>query len=300
MNYAQQPHNSDHNQSRGAVLITGASSGIGRACAITLNQIGFTVFAGVRKMEHGDSLMQQVSQRIKPIILDIVDDEQISSAVASVTKQLPEAGFAGIINNAGIAVTGPLECVTRSAFQRQLEINVVSQVALIQGFLPLLRRYKGRIVNISSTSGRFAGAFIGPYCASKFAFEAVTTVLAMELRSSGITVSIVVPGIVATPFWEKRIANEDDLVRHMSPVAKLLYGEQLSERRRKLLQLIGRGMSPEKVSQAVRHALMSKRPRDRYVIGFDAKLKMIIAQIVPEYLLRRRYLLRRQERELSV
>ncbi|MDD5269059.1 MAG: SDR family NAD(P)-dependent oxidoreductase [Methylococcales bacterium] len=288
MKDAQTYLNNEQTQSRGAVLITGASSGIGRECAIALDQLGFTVFAGVRKIEHGHSLMQQASKRINPILLDIADDEQISSAVTTMTKQLPEAGFVGIINNAGIALTGPLECVTRSAFQRQLEINVVSQVALIQAFLPLLRRYRGRIVNISSTSGKIAGAFIGPYCASKFAFEAVTTTLARELRSSGITVSIVEPGVVATPFWEKIIADEDELVRHMSPEAHQLYGESLFQRRRKLVQLIGTGMSPEKVSQVVTHALVSKRPKARYVVGFKAKVKMMIARFLPECLWCRR------------
>jgi NAD(P)-dependent dehydrogenase (short-subunit alcohol dehydrogenase family) len=232
--------------------------------------------------------MQHASDNIIPIILDIVDDGQISLAVATVTKQLPEAGLVGIINNAGIAVTGPLECIPRSAFLRQLEINVVSQLALIQAFLPLLRRYKGRIVNISSTSGKIASSFIGPYCASKFAFEAVTTTLALELRASGITVSIVEPGVVATPLWEKIIADEDELVRHMSPEAHQLYGESLSQRRRKLVQLVGTGMSPEKVSQTVTHALISKRPKARYVVGFNAKLKMMIARFVPECLWRRR------------
>ena len=278
----------DKSDRYGAVLITGASSGIGRACAIRLDQMGFTVFAGVRREEDGNSIKKQTSDRLRTIQLDINIDEQILNAVATVTEELPQAGFAGLINNAGIAVTGPLECVSRVEFIRQLEVNVVSQIAVTQAFLPLLRRYMGRIINISSISGRIAGAMIGPYCASKFAFEAVTDSLALELNPFGIKVSVIEPGVVNSPFWKKLIASEDELLRSYSSEAQDIYKQSLARRRQKLVQLQGTGMSPEKVSQVIANVLVSKRPKARYVIGLEAKLKVAIARYFPEYLWRRK------------
>jgi NAD(P)-dependent dehydrogenase (short-subunit alcohol dehydrogenase family) len=167
---------------KGAVVITGASTGIGEACALHLDKLGYRVFAGIRKATDGESLRRRASARLVPLRLDISDETEVGLAARNVVEALGDGGLAGLVNNAGIVVGGMLEFLPLDALRRQLEVNVVSQIAVTQAFLPSLRKARGRMVNIGSVSGLISSPFSGAYAASKFALEALTDSLRMELR----------------------------------------------------------------------------------------------------------------------
>src|SRR2546429_6668900 len=186
--------------SRGAVLISGASTGIGRACAEHLDGLGFAIFAGVRNQSDADSLRGAGSGRTQPVMLDVTEPESIASALR-IVDEAATAGLSGLVNNAGISVGGPLEFVEIDEWRRGLEVNFIGQVAVTQAALPALRKARGRIVNMTSIGGRLASPFLGPYNASKYALEAVTDSLRLELRQFGVAVAAIEPGAVATPIW---------------------------------------------------------------------------------------------------
>lgn len=203
------PH---HSSTRGqAVVITGAATGIGAACANRLAHTGFHVFAGVRKTEDGAALQQAIGDQVTPLLLDVTNGEQIAAAQAAVTTMVGERGLAGLVNNAGIAVGGPLEFMPLDEFHRQMEVNVYGALAVTQAFLPLLRQAKGRIINMSSIAGLAASPFLGPYAASKFALEALSDALRLELHPWEIEVVLIEPGNIATPIWQKGLAFADQL-----------------------------------------------------------------------------------------
>src|SRR5919112_1052610 len=184
------------------VLITGASTGIGHATAKRMLAYGWEVFAAARKDEDLERLR---GEGFTPIKLDVTDPETIAAA----REELDERGLRGLVNNAGVAVSGPIEFIPLDELRRQLEVNLVGQVAVIQAFLPNIREATGRIVNISSIGGRIALPMVGPYAASKHALEAVSDSLRRELRPWGIHVSLIEPGGVTTPIWEKGKATAD-------------------------------------------------------------------------------------------
>lgn len=267
---------------RGAVIVTGASTGIGEACALHLDGLGFSVFAGVRKTSDGAALARKASDRLTAVSIDVADGASIASAAEDVATAVGKAGLAGLVNNAGIAVAGPLEFLPISELRKQLEVNVIGQIAVTQAFLPLLRQGHGRIVNIGSISGRMATPFVGPYAASKFAMEALTDSLRMELRPWSISVSLIEPGSVATPIWRKSGAAADELARSLAERAHDLYGPALAAMR-KAADKIGRaGVPAAVVAKAVAHALVSKRPKTRYVVGRDAKFRAALVTILSD------------------
>jgi NAD(P)-dependent dehydrogenase (short-subunit alcohol dehydrogenase family) len=169
----------------GGVVITGASTGIGEACAFHLDALGFRVFAGVRDPADGERLTRAASDRVVPVQLDVTDAGSVRSAAETVAHLLADAPLKGLVNNSGIAVASPLEFVPLDALRRQMEVNVIGQVAVTQAFLAPLRRARGRIVNMGSMAGRFASPFMGPYSASKFALEALTDSLRLEAAPLG-------------------------------------------------------------------------------------------------------------------
>jgi NAD(P)-dependent dehydrogenase (short-subunit alcohol dehydrogenase family) len=242
------------------VVVTGASSGIGLACALRLKRSGWRVYGGVRN--EGSAV-----EGVESLLLDVTDAAQIAAAADAVGSTLD-----GLVANAGIAVAAPLELVPLDELRDQLEVNVVGQIAVVQAFLPALRRARGRIVLMGSIGGRSALPFLGPYAASKHALEAFADSLRLELRPFGVAVSIVEPGSIDTPIWRKGAERADALRAGFDPERAGLYASAV-ERFRKVALSRGPGASPDAVARAVEHALVSSRPRARYLVGRDAHLR---------------------------
>jgi NAD(P)-dependent dehydrogenase (short-subunit alcohol dehydrogenase family) len=262
-----------------SVLVTGASTGIGRATALGLDGSGWKVFAGVRKPEDAESLREEASDRLTPIFLDVTDPEQIAAAAAQVERDSPD-GLDGLVNNAGVAVPGPLETVPLEDLRHQLEVNLVAYVAMTQAMLPQIRKAEGRIVFLASIGGRIAFPFGGPYHASKFATEAIGDVFRQELRPWGIEVAIIEPGSIDTPIWG-RGQDKAEEIEAKSPQTNLLYGAAIEKFRRVIEDTAERGIPPEKVAKAIARALESSRPKTRYLVGLDAKVQARIQPLIP-------------------
>jgi NAD(P)-dependent dehydrogenase (short-subunit alcohol dehydrogenase family) len=263
-----------------SVLVTGASTGIGRATALRLDAAGWRVFAGVRREEDAEDLRRAGSASLVPLILDVTDDGQIAAAAARIEA---DAGgrLDGLVNNAGIAVPGPLETLPLDDFRRQIEVGLTAQVAVTKAMLPLIRRARGRIVFVTSIGGRIAFPLNGPYHAAKFGLEAVGDVFRQELRPWGIGVSIVEPGSIDTPIWERGERNAAEIEARAHPDQDALYGEAIESFRKVVKDLSERGIQPEKVAKAIEHALSASRPRSRYLVGLDAKLQARIRPLIP-------------------
>lgn len=263
-----------------SALITGASTGIGRAAALRLDAGGWRVYAGVRKQEDAEALRAAGSERLVPLILDVLDAGQIAAAAGRIEAESP-GGLDGLVNNAGIAVPGPLETIPLEDFRRQVEVNLTAQVAVTQAMLPLIRHARGRIVFLSSIGGRIAFPLNGPYHAAKFGIEAVGDVFRQELRPWGISVSVVEPGTIDTPIWERGERNADEVEERAHPNQQVLYGEAIARFREVVKKLAEKGIPPEKVARAIAHALESGRPRTRYLVGFDAKVQARLKPLIP-------------------
>jgi NAD(P)-dependent dehydrogenase (short-subunit alcohol dehydrogenase family) len=264
------------------VVITGASTGIGAGCAIGCAQQGMTVFAGVRDLRAGEALQAKEGAAIIPLQLDVTDDESIKRAADTVRQRVGGAGLAGLINNAGIAIGSPLEVIPLSQLRKQLEVNVIGQIAVTQAFLPFLRQAQGRIVNMGSIAGRGTIPMMGPYSASKFAMEALTDALRLELYPWGIHVSIIEPGAIATPIWDKSLNTALDVEKDMPAGAKLLYEKAARQVREAVQEAAQRAIPVDAVVQAVLHALTSPRPKTRYLVGTDAKLRAFMSKWLPD------------------
>jgi NAD(P)-dependent dehydrogenase (short-subunit alcohol dehydrogenase family) len=260
-----------------AVLITGASTGIGRATALALDTTGWQVFAGVRRQEDAEALRQAGSERLTPLILDITDAEQILAAAARIEAEA-DGGLDGLVNNAGVAIPGPLETLAVEDFRRQIEVNMTGHVAVTQALLPAIRRAGGRIVFISSIGGRVALPLTGAYHAAKFGIEAVGDVFRQELRPWGISVSIVEPGSIDTPIWERGERTADEIG---TPEREALYGKAVEGYRKAIKETAERGIPPEQAAEAIEHALTSGRPRARYLVGKEAKLAARAKLLIP-------------------
>ena len=265
-----------------SVVITGASTGIGEACALRMDKAGWRVFAGVRKPEDGQRVRAQASERLTPLMIDVTDGAQIEAAARDVGAAVGEAGLAGLVNNAGVGFGGPLEFMSIEDLRQQLEVNVVGQIAVTQTFLPLIRKAHGRIVNMGSIGGKMASPFIGPYNASKFAMEALTDSLRQELRPWGIQVAIVEPGSIATPIWDKSNAAVDRLEQELPEEAMMLYGKAVEAMRAAVVKFQEVGIPPDEVAKFVEHALTARRPKTRYVVGRDAQLQRVLARWAPD------------------
>src|SRR5262245_30784632 len=266
-----------------AVLVTGASSGIGRATALLLDRSGFEVFAGVRKREHGEALRQQASEWLTPIPLDVTDPQSIEAAGRSVADALGGRGLAGLVNNAGIDIAGSLEKASLTEVRLQFEVNVIGLLAVTQAFLPLLRRSKGRIVNIGSVLGRLAIPFMGAYSSTKFALEGLTDALRIELRPWDLQVSLIEPGTVATPLWSKThfLAGEKE---ERVDADSRLYATANAAAQLAFSKFGETGISPDKVAAKVFEALTVLNPKPRYLVGRDAKAWSLLAALVPDRL----------------
>lgn len=257
------------------VLITGASSGIGEACALRLAGAGWRVFAGVRQLEDGERLREGGRGRIEPLMLDVTE----ASTIATAAARLGGGPLDALVNNAGIAISMPLELLPLDELRRQLEVNLVGQVAVTQAVLGHLRRARGRIVNVGSIGGRSALPFLGAYAASKHALEAVTDALRVELHPFGIEVVIVEPGSIATPIWGKGAEVFERLLPRLSPEVTALYRPRMAAFR-SAAAAAGRRREPaDEVAKIVEAALTVRRPRTRYVVGRDARRRALVERL---------------------
>lgn len=265
-----------------AVVVTGASTGIGAACALQLDRLGFTVFAGVRKSEDGMALQKVGSDRMVPLELDVTDLTTIRKSHAVVLESTRERGLFGLINNAGIAVVGPLEAVPISHLRQQLEVNVIGQVAVTQAFLPLVRQARGRIVNMGSIAGLSTMPLMGPYSASKFALEAITDALRLEVRQWGIHVAIIEPGAIATPIWNKSAIEAAEREAAIETELRTLYKPVVAAVRKVVGEASKRAISPDAVARVVVDALTAPTPKTRYRVGLDAKLRALMVRLLSD------------------
>jgi len=227
-------------------------------------------------------LKQESSGSIKPLLLDVTDAASIGSAAEAVAATVGEAGLSGLVNNAGIVAAGPLEFLPLDEIRKQFEVNMFGQIAVTQAFLPLLRKSRGRIVNMGSISGRVAAPFIGAYAASKFALEAFTDSLRVELQPWDIGVSIIEPGDVATPIWEKSMEAAEKVAKNYPQEAFSLYGSAFSAIRKEAKNGANTGISANVIARLVAHALSAKRPRTRYLAGKGVRLKIFLKNILPD------------------
>jgi NAD(P)-dependent dehydrogenase (short-subunit alcohol dehydrogenase family) len=256
----------------GTVLVTGASSGIGEATALHLKALGFDAVAAVRKDEDAERL---AGGGLRTVRLEVTDADSIAAA----RSELGDGPLAALVNNAGIAVAAPLEFLPLDQLRHQLEINLIGQLAVTQAFLPALRAGRGRIVNVSSIGGRVALPLVGAYNASKFALEGVSDSLRRELLSQGVDVIVVEPGGVKTPIWRKG----DALASELAAEAERLYGRLIEALRKQTVKIATEtGIEPREVAEVIGRALTAQRPRARYLVGRDAKMRAAAAKVLPD------------------
>jgi NAD(P)-dependent dehydrogenase (short-subunit alcohol dehydrogenase family) len=265
-----------------SVLVTGAARGIGRATVARLAAAGWDVIAGVRRLEDGNSLNAEHPERVIVVALDITDEAQ----VAALDAALPET-LDAVVNNAGIVVGGPIEAVPVSELRRQLEVNIVGQAAVTQAVLPRLRRSHGRIVFVSSLSGRVATPMTGAYNASKFGLEGMADAMRMELAPWDIKVVIVEPTQTDTDMWQTAEAELDDTVASLSAEHRELYRKHIDGMRKSIPRSQRMAAPAEGVAAVIEKALTAARPRARYVVGKGAGVQSVMAQLTPTAVLDR-------------
>jgi NAD(P)-dependent dehydrogenase (short-subunit alcohol dehydrogenase family) len=267
---------------RKCVLVTGASSGIGRECATLLAARGFKVFAGVRRQEDAVALASAAPADIRPLMLDVTDPVSIEAAAAMIRASLDPSDWFSLVNNAGITVAGPLELLEMGALRRQLEVNVLGPVAVTQALLPTLREHRGRIILMGSLFGRIALPFVAPYAAAKFALEAIADSLSLELQPWGISVSLLEPGNIATPIWQRTKERAMASVGAL-PADKLgLYREALHSFEKLTDWYAKSGIPASRVARIVARALTARRPRIRYRVGMDARFYGTFGPLLPD------------------
>jgi NAD(P)-dependent dehydrogenase (short-subunit alcohol dehydrogenase family) len=266
----------------GAVLVTGTSSGIGRATALLLDAQGYRVFAGVRKEADGRELSQACSDRLTPVTIDVTDAGHIESAREQLAEAVGDEGLVGLVNNAGVGGGGPIEFMPLDELRRTIEINLIGQVAVTQACIPLLRRAKGTIVFIASIGGRVASPFMSPYNTSKFAIEALGESLRHELRPWEIDVTVVEPGSIDTEIWSKGNEQIRERLDDLPEDARRLYGRQITRFGEVLNETASRGIPAEKVAEVVHKAIASDNPKHRYLVGTDAKIGAALKGTLPD------------------
>ncbi|MEO6857493.1 MAG: SDR family NAD(P)-dependent oxidoreductase [Solirubrobacteraceae bacterium] len=257
-----------------SVLVTGAGRGIGRTVALHMAQGGWEVYAGVRRPEDAEALSQEAG--ITPVLLDITDAAQVAELRSAVGQRLD-----AVVNNAGVVVRGPVEGLAIDDLRRQFEVNLVSQVAVTQAVLPMLRTSRGRVVFMSSISGRVSTPFMGAYAGSKFALEGLADALRIELRPWGIRVTLVEPGSIDTDLWRNVEETTDEVEAGLSADHRRLYARQIAAMRKLSARVAKQAAPPATVAAAVERALSADRPRARYLVGADAKIQLALGAVIP-------------------
>lgn len=259
-----------------SVLVTGAARGIGAATVRRLAAGGWDVLAGVRRSEDAQPLIADHPRRVTAVTLDITDAEQLAALERSLPPRLD-----AVVNNAGVVVTGPVEGVAPGDLRRQLDVNVVGQVAVAQAALPRLRASHGRLVFVSSVSGQIATPMFGPYNASKFALEGIADALRMEVWPWGVRVVLVAPAQTDTDLWRNAERAADAVETALSPEHRALYAKHLAGFR-KTIPRARRGAAPaDGVAEAIEQALTDRRPRARYVVGRGPRLQLLMSRLLP-------------------
>jgi len=257
------------------VVVTGASTGIGRATTERLARAGTPVIAGVRKQADFDALARVPG--VEPVILDVTKADD----VAALAERVRGTALSGLVNNAGSATPGPLEALPLDDLRAQFELNVFSCVAMAQATIPALRLGRGRIVNIGSIGGRVGQAYVGAYCGSKGAIHLMTASMRQELRPWKIWVACVEPGTIATEIWGKGESSAEGLMNSMSPEHQTLYGARLSTMRDLVGRQTERALAPDDVAERIEHALTARRPKGYYLIGHDARFLDTMQRVLP-------------------
>lgn len=266
-------------EDRGLVVVTGTSTGIGAATALHLAKQGFHVLAGVRREADGEALRAQAPERLTPLIIEVTDQATIAAAAATVADVAGERGLAGLINNAGIAKPAPIEFQPMADFRTQLEVNLFGPVAMIQAFLPLIRRGGGRIVNVGSIGGMIVLPLNGAYSASKFGMRAISDALRLELRQWGIHVSLIEVAPVKTAIFGKTFGELDGLATTLGEEGFGLYEQQIAAVRRSVEKAAADADPPLVIAKAILHALTSSRPKTRYLVGHGGKETAVAAAL---------------------
>lgn len=271
-----------------SVVVTGASTGIGRASVAALASRGFHVWAAVRTDADEESLRRDHPDAVSVLRLDLTDEASVRAAGERVTAAGP---LHGLVNNAGVALPGPLEFVPIDVFRRQIEINLIGQLLVTQVMLPALREARrqghgARIVMVGSIGGRVASPMLGPYHTAKFGLVGLADSLRAELAPSGIGVVLIEPGAVATPIWGRGTAAADDIVKTLPPEADR-YAAQIQAARANATRSAARGIPPERAARVVANALTATNPKPRRVVGGDAQAAAAITRLLPYRLLYR-------------
>jgi NAD(P)-dependent dehydrogenase (short-subunit alcohol dehydrogenase family) len=257
------------------VLLSGASSGIGRATAERMGRAGWRILAGARREEDLAALAELPGTQ--PLRLDVTSDGDVAAVAGAIGERLD-----ALVNNAGIAVTGPVEGLPLSAWRDQLEVNLLGQVRLTQAVIPALVAARGRVVNMSSIGGRMALPLFGPYAASKYALEAMGDALRRELRPHGVQVVAIEPGAIATPIWAKGIAEAERHLAELGEAPRRRYEGLIAAVRRQAERAAVEGLHPDEVAAVVETALTARRPRTRYVVGREARVQAVLARVLPD------------------
>jgi NAD(P)-dependent dehydrogenase (short-subunit alcohol dehydrogenase family) len=266
-----------------SVLITGASTGIGLASVEELAKRGWRVYAGVRREEDAQRL--GAIANVTALTLDVTKPEQIKAAVKTIETQVGADGLQGVVNNAGMAVGGPLEFLPMEKLRHQMEVNFLSQVEVTQASLPLLRAGHGRIINISSIGGRIVAPLLAPYSASKFALEAFSDGLRRELKPWNMRVVVIQAGSIDTPIWKKSLDVAGDMRDELPEAARTLYGPMMERGQRSASATAARGLPPEAAGRLVAHTLTTRRPKTRYIIGRGTWFNITMARLLPDALM---------------
>lgn len=263
----------------GLVVVTGASTGIGRATAELIAAAGGQVLAGVRSDAAADAI---AANRVEPVRLDVTDSDQVAALARRVAEDPEGRPLRALVNNAGIAVNAPVETIPLDEWRRQFEVNLFGPVAVTQALLPALVASRGRIVNVSSISGLVAGPTYGAYSGSKFALEAVSDALRREVRHLGVEVVVVEPGAIATPIWTKSLTAARDLADRMTGEQRTRYAPVLAAAHRQARQAASAGVPAEQVARVITGALTARRPRTRYLVGRDAQVSARLVALLPD------------------
>ena len=265
-----------------SVVVTGSSTGIGRACALMLDRNGFRVFAGVRKRADGDALRSAASRSLTPVHIDVTDAASIQAMAEKVTSEAGDAGLHGLVNNAGTTLPGPIEYLPLDGFRHQLEVNLVGPLAVTQALLPLLVRGRGRIVNVTSAAGKAGVPLMAPYVAAKHGLEGLSDVLRLELGPLGVQVAIIEPGFVGTAMGGKLQRDTEGAIGSLPDEGRRRYGGQLTAVAESISKHAAQGSDPDVVAADVLRALTSAKPRTRYPSGAGAKRMLFMRRILPD------------------